>query len=119
MDIPEIELALKTLNDSNPQILLSMIISPDGLTLAYQGNVNDHERTGALYIELQLLCEKIMSELDYGSLEEMFIRSAAGCVVMLPIVDKGILACLSTPDVNSGTMQLATWKSVNQLNKVM
>lgn len=119
MDIAEIESTLKTLNDSNPQILLSMIISPDGLTLAYEGNVDDYERVGALYIELQLLCEKIMSELNYGNLEEMFIRSASGCVVMLPILDKGILACLSTPEVNSGTMQLVTWKAVNKLSKIM
>ena len=119
MEINEIESTLKLLNDSNPQILLSMIISPDGLTLAYQGNVDDHEKTGALYIELQLLCEKIMSELDYGNVEEIFIRSASGCVVMLPIAKKGILACLSTPEVNSGKMQLVTWKAVNKLNKCM
>lgn len=119
MDINAIESTLKSLNDSNPQILLSMIISPDGLALAYEGNVDDHERTGALYIELQLLCEKIMAELDYGKVEEMFIRSASGCVVMLPITNKGILACMSTPDVNSGVMQLVTWKAVNKLNKVM
>lgn len=119
MDILEIESTLKFLNDSNPQILLSMIISPDGLTLAYEGNVDDHERTGALYIELQLLCEKIMSELNYGKVEETFIRSASGCVVMLPIANKGILACMSTPNVNSSIIQLVSWKAVNKLNKVM
>ncbi len=119
MDIHEIESTLKLLNDSNPQILLSMIISPDGLALAYEGNVDDHERTGALYIELQLICEKIMSELDYGKVEEMFIRSASGCVVMLPIANKGILACMSTPNVNFSVMQLVTWKAVNKLSKVM
>lgn len=119
MDISEIESTLKLLNSSNQQILLSMIVSPDGLTLAYEGNVDDHEKVGALYIELQLLCEKIMGELSYGNLEEMFIRSASGCVVILPIFNKGILACLSTPDVNSGTMQLVTWKAVNKLNKIM
>ena len=119
MDIHEIESTLKLLNDSNSQILLSMIISPDGLALAYEGNVDDHERTGALYIELQLLCEKIMSELDYGKVEEMFIRSASGCVVMLPIANKGILACMALPNVNFSVMQLVTWKAVNKLRKVM
>ena len=119
MDITEIESTLKQLNDSNPQILLSMIISPDGLTLAYEGNVDDYEKVGALYIELQLICEKIMSELRYGIVEEMFIRSASGCVVILPIAKKGILACMSTPDVNSGMMQMVTWKAVNKLGKVM
>jgi predicted regulator of Ras-like GTPase activity (Roadblock/LC7/MglB family) len=119
LDIPEIESTLKQLNDSNPQILLSMIITPDGLTLAYHGNVDDHEKTGALYIELQLVCEKIMSELSYGEVEEMFIRSASGCVAMLPIRKKGILACMSTPDINAAMIQLITWKAVNKLNKVM
>lgn len=119
MDILEIESTLNQLNDSNPQILLSMIVSPDGLTLSFAGNVDDHERVGALYIELQLICEKIMSELQYGKVEEMFIRSASGCVVILPIAKKGILACMSTPDVNSGLMQIVTWKAVNKLNKVM
>lgn len=119
MDITGIEDTLKALNAENHQILLSMIISPDGLTLAYAGNVDDHEKVGALYIELQLLCEKIMSDLHYGKVEEMFIRSASGCVVMLPIGIKGILACMSTPDVNSSLMQIVTWKAVNKLNKVM
>lgn len=119
MDITGIEDTLKALNAENDQILLSMIISPDGLTLAYAGNVDDHEKVGAHYIELQLLCEKIMSDLHYGKLEEMFIRSASGCVVMLPVAKKGILACMSTPDVNSGLMQIVTWKAVNKLNKVM
>jgi len=119
LDIPAIESALQQLNESNPQILLSMIITPDGLTLAYHGNVDDHDKTGALYIELQLICEKIMSELNYGKVEEMFIRSASGCVAMLPISNKGILACMSTPDMNSSKIQLITWKAVNKLNKVM
>lgn len=119
MDIPEIESTLKELNDSNPQILLSMLVSPDGLTISHEGNVNDPERVGALYIELQLVVEKILSELHYQQVEEIFIRSASGCVVILPVFDKGILACMSTPDVNSGKMQLITWKAVNNLAKAL
>lgn len=119
MDIDQIETTLKQLNQANDQILLSMIISPDGLTLAYEGAVDEHERVGALYIELQLVCEKIMAELKYGELEEMFIRSRSGCVTIMPVSDKGILACMSTPNVNSGLMQMVTWKAVNQLNKNM
>lgn len=119
MDIQQIESTLKSLNDSNQKILLSVIVSLDGLTLAYEGNVDEPERVGALYIELQLVCEKIMSELKYGKLEEMFIRSDSGCVTILPIVNKGILACMSTPDINSSAMQLVTWKAINKLNKIM
>jgi len=119
LDIDEIQSTLKALNDSNPQILLTMLISPDGLTLAFEGNVEEPERVGALYIELQLICEKIMQELNYGRLEEMFIRSNSGCVTISPVFDKGVLACMSTPDINTGFMEIATWKTVNKLNKVM
>ena len=94
-------------------------ISPDGLTLAFEGNVDEPELVGALYIELQLVCEKIMVELQYGELEEIFVRSKSGCVTILPIIDKGILACMSTPDINSTLLQINTWKAVNQLNKAM
>jgi predicted regulator of Ras-like GTPase activity (Roadblock/LC7/MglB family) len=115
----DIQTVLKELNRAYPQILLSMIVTPDGLTLAYEGNVDDFEKVGALYIELQLVCGKIMSELRYGELEEMFIRSNSGCVALLPISDKGLLACMSTPDVNASKMQMFTWKTVNRLAKIM
>ncbi len=115
----DIESVLRELNDSNPEILLSMVISPDGLALAYEGNVDDFEKVGALYVELQLVCRKIMSELDYGELEEMFIRSKSGCVVLLPITNSYLLACMSTPNVNSSKMQIFTWKAVNKLSRIL
>lgn len=119
MEEKNIDSVLKELNGTNPQILLSMVVTPDGLTLAYEGNVDDFEQVGALYVELQLVCRKIMSELKYGELEEMFIRSKSGCVVLLPILDKGLLACMSTPDVNSSKLQMFTWKAVSQLSQIM
>jgi predicted regulator of Ras-like GTPase activity (Roadblock/LC7/MglB family) len=115
----DINSVLKTLNNTNQQILMSMIISPNGLALSYEGNVDDFERVGALYIELQLVCRRIMLELNYGELEEMFIRSKSGCIVLQPISDKGLLACMSTPDVNFSKMQMFSWKAVNQLAQIM
>jgi predicted regulator of Ras-like GTPase activity (Roadblock/LC7/MglB family) len=96
-----------------------MVITPDGLALAYEGKVDDFEHVGALYIELQLVCRNIMSELKYGEMEEMFIRSKTGCIVLFPIEDKGLLACMSTPDVNSSKLQMYTWKTVTRLSQVM
>lgn len=119
MEQESIESVLKELNEANPQILLSMVISPDGLVLAYEGNVDDYEHVGALYIELELVCIKIMSELKYGDLEEMFVRSKSGCVALMPLGDNGLLACMSTPDINSSKLQMYTWKAISRLNKLM
>lgn len=119
MPASDLELVLQELNRANPSILLSIVISPDGLVIAHEGKVQDADRVAALYIELQLVCGKIIDELQYGQVEEMFIRSSSGCVTILPIFDKGILACMSTPEVNSGVMQLVTWKAVNKLARLL
>lgn len=122
MEIVEIESVLEQLTESNPQVLLSMIVSPDGLNLAHYGNVEDPENVGALYSELDVVSDKIMTELQSGRLKEMFIRSEKACITILPISgteDKGILACMTTTDINSRLMMHIMWKAVNQLDKVM
>lgn len=119
MEINDISEVLKELNKSNDQILLSMVVSDDGLTLAHEGSVKDPDKFGASYIELELVAEKIMSDLEYGKFEEMFIRSGAGCVSIMPIFDKGVLACMSTPDITPGKIQMLTWKAINKLNNIM
>lgn len=119
LETDKIEATLKQLTDSIPQIQLSMIVTPDGLILAYHGKVEDSENVGALCIELELVCNKIVSQLDDGNLKEMFIRSDRSSVTILPISDKGILACLTTTDINSRMMMHITWKAVNQLDKMM
>jgi len=119
LDIHQIESTLQQLTDSIPQIQLSMIISPDGLTIAYSGKVDDAENVGGLCIELQLVCNKITSELDGGQLKEVFMRSDRSATTILPISNKGILACLTTTDINSRMMMHITWKAVDRLDLLM
>ena len=119
METEDLTAVLKELNLSNDQILLSMVVSNDGLTLAHEGTTHDPDKFSASYIELELVAEKIMSELEYGKLEELFIRSGAGCVSIMPIFDKGVLAVMSTPDVTPGKLQIITWKAINKLNDIM
>jgi len=119
LDIHQIESTLQELTDSIPQIQLSMIISPDGLTIAYSGKVDDAENVGGLCIELKLICNKITSELDGGQLKEVFIRSDKSATTILPISNKAVLACLTTTDINSRMMMHITWKAVDQLDQLM
>ena len=119
METKDLEEVLTELNSSNDQILLSLVVSNDGLTLAHVGNTIDPEKFGASYIELQLIAEKIMAELESGKVEELFIRSGTGCVSIMPIFNHGVLACMSTPDVTPGKLQISTWKVINRLNDIM
>jgi len=119
LETEELITVLKELNHSNDQILLSMVVSNDGLTLAHVGTAHDPDIFSASYIELELVADKIMSKLEYGKLEELFIRSGAGCVSIMPIFNKGVLAVMSTPDVTPGKLQLLTWKTINKLNNII
>ena len=119
MEKKDLEAVLKELNSSNSEILLSMVVSSDGFTLAHVGDTVDPDKFGALHIELQLIAEKITSELEYGDLEEIFVRSGQGCISVMPITDKGVLACMSTPNITPGTLQILTWKAINKLGKIM
>ncbi len=119
MDASKIDAVLKQLTNSVPQIQLSIIVTPDGLLLAFDGNVEDAENVGGLCIELELICKKIMIELDGGDLKEMFVRTNTSSITILPIGDKGILACLTTTDINSRMMMHITWRTVNELKKIM
>jgi hypothetical protein len=51
--------------------------------------------------------------------EEIYIRSKSGAVTLLPIFDKGFLACLSSADINAGKIQILTWKYVNKISEYL
>lgn len=119
LETEDLKAVLNELNNSNDHILLSIVVSSDGFTLAHEGEAIDPDMVSASYIELQLVAEKIMSQLEYGQLEEVFVRSGRGCITIMPISDKGVLACMSTPDITSGTLQILTWKAINKLNNII
>ena len=103
------------LHDSCPEILVSMVTSKDGFEIAHRGNIADPDLFGAYFAELQRLCEKVINEVDYHNVKEIFIRSESGCICLLPIEDKGYLACMSTPQINSTKLQLLTLRTINRV----
>ncbi len=110
-----IENLLKELHDSCPEILISMVTSKDGFAISHRGNISDPDLFGAYFAELQRLCEQVINEVDYHNVKEIFVRSDSGCVCLLPIEDKGYLACMSTPQINSTKLQLLTLKTINRV----
>lgn len=92
-----------------------MVVSSDGLVIAHQGNVRDPDLFGAYFFELQVVCEKIIAELDCEGISEIYIRSRTGSVTLFPIFDKGYLACLSSVNMNAGKVQILAWKYVQRM----
>ena len=119
MNSSDIEQVLHWLNDQNEDILLSMVVSSDGLPLCHYGDAADCDQTGALYIELKLICDRVLAGLAIGPLEHIFVHAKQGCVDILPIDDLGVLACMGRPGINSRKLQLHAWRAVSSLRKVM
>lgn len=112
----QIEDILQNLHSANDDILLSMVITSDGLPLCYLGNSENFDLTGALYIQLKLTCDQILSDLGFGEAHEIFVRSKEGCFVVYPISQSCVLACMAKPSVNSQRLQLIAWKALVKLS---
>lgn len=117
MDIADIDPVLKTMCDENEDILLTMLVSNDGLPLCYVGTSGDFDTTGALYIELKLTCDQVLSGLAIGALEHIFVRARHGCVDIFPVGEIGLLACMTKPSANIKKLQMTAWRAVSLLLK--
>ena len=113
------ETILRQLNQSHADIRLSMVVTPDGLVLAWAGDSDDPDLSGALYIELQLACRRILSELGCGLEEEVFVRSRDGCLCLRPLGEKGLLACLAQAQTSDTRLRMLTWKAASRLQPVL
>ncbi|GAA5525488.1 hypothetical protein Maes01_02058 [Microbulbifer aestuariivivens] len=101
--------------DSDEGIHFAMVVSVDGLMICHHGDVADTDLFAALFLELKIVCEKIVGQLDRGSIEEIYIRSKSGGVTILPIFDRGYLACLSSATINAGKVQIRSWKYIKKI----
>ena len=119
MDPSDIEQVLRSLNDESDDILLSMVVTSDGLPLSYYGQASDFYEVGALYIELKLICDRVLEGLQIGSLEHVLVQAHHGCVDILPIDDLGVLACMARPGISTRKLQLYAWRTVSSLRKIM
>jgi predicted regulator of Ras-like GTPase activity (Roadblock/LC7/MglB family) len=119
MNVSDIEQVLHSLNAESEDILLSMVVSSDGLPLAYHGQSHDFDEAGAYYIELKLICEKVLAGLKIGQLEHVFVHAQHGCVDILPIDDMGVLACMTRPGMSTRKLQLYAWRAASSLRKIM
>lgn len=115
MSTVKIEKELEMLCQRSSDIRLCMVVSPDGLVIAHQGNVSEPDLFGAYFLELKVVCEKILTELEYEGIEEIYIRSKSGAITLFPIFDKGYLACMSSASMNAGKAQILAWKYVRKI----
>ncbi|PHQ23633.1 hypothetical protein CLH62_20350 [Marinobacter guineae] len=119
MSTAEIEKELEEFCLALKDIKSSMIISPDGLVIAKHGPTHDQDLFAALFLELKVVCEKILFQLNCDDIEEIYIRSKSGSVTVFPLFDKGYLACISSANINAGKIQIFSWKFARRIYSLL
>lgn len=94
---------LKKLNNISGEIEASSVMSRDGISLAsvMRDNV-DQDRLGAMCASLLSLGDKTASELERGKLKQILIEGESGCVLIVEIGQRAVLAVVSKPTSKLG-----------------
>lgn len=94
---------LKRLNSISSEIEASSVMTRDGITLAsVLRDSIDEDRLGAMCASLLSLGDKTSSELERGKLKQVLIEGESGCVLMVQIGRRAVLAVVSKPTSKLG-----------------
>jgi len=94
---------LKRLNSVSSEIEASSVMSRDGISLAsVMRDSVDQDRLGAMCASLLSLGDKTSSELDRGKLKQVLIEGDNGCVLIVQIGSRAVLAVVSKPTSKLG-----------------
>ena len=104
----EIAAVLDDLHAACHDIVLSIVVTQDGFTLATKGRIEaaDGERVGALSSGLLDLCRKTARELHHGEMEQVLLRGNEGYLLLRLAGPRAMLSVISRPDANIGMVLL-------------
>lgn len=107
---------LGKLNSISQEIEASAVMTRDGLTLAskIRDDVNQ-DRLGAMCASLLSLSDKTAKELSRGNLKQVLIEGDQGCVLIVHIGKRAVLAVVSKASSNLGMVFLEARKAAKEI----
>src|SRR3990170_4445253 len=116
MRASEMENRLRKLQADAPDIMGSAVVTADGLSLAsaLPSDVGE-ERIAAMSAAMLSLGERIASELQRGSLEEVYIRGDQGLVLLTAVGRDAVLTALSRTESKLGIIFLEMRRAASDL----
>lgn len=107
---------LSRLNSISKDIEASAVMTRDGLTLAskIRDDVNQ-DRLGAMCASLLSLSDKTAKELSRGNLKQVLIEGDQGCILIVHIGKKAVLAVVSKASSNLGMVFLEARKVAKEI----
>ncbi|MCW5878957.1 MAG: roadblock/LC7 domain-containing protein [Anaerolineales bacterium] len=112
----QLEARLHELLQSLPEIEGAAVVSPDGLAIASVLAAGiEEDRVAAMSAAMVSLGERIARELGRGTMEQVYVRGAAGHAVLTAAGPQAVLTVMARNDVRLGMLLLELRKSVADL----
>lgn len=111
---------LRSLRTSTPEIIGAVVVNMDGFVVSsvIPSEVDD-ELIGGMAAALLGVGERIASDLMRASMEQVYVRSPKGYVIINAITDQAALVLLVTRDAKLGLVFLELRRVVEELGRLM
>jgi predicted regulator of Ras-like GTPase activity (Roadblock/LC7/MglB family) len=111
---------LRTLRTSTPEIIGAVVVNMDGFVVSsvIPSEVDD-ELIGGMAAAVIGVGERIATDLMRAQMEQVYIRSAKGYVIINSINEQSALVLLVTRDAKLGLIFLELRRVVEELNRVI
>lgn len=111
---------LQDMQISSPEIIASALVSVDGLMIASALPVNiESDRISAMTAAMLSLGERIASELNRGSLSELYIRGQEGYVLVTAVGEEAVLTVMTRAEAKLGLIFLEMRRAAESLAVIL
>ena len=98
---------LRDMQTSSPDVEASAVVNVDGLTIASAlPRGVEEDRVAAMSAAMLSLGDRIASELERGSLDQVYIKGAGGYVLIVSIGNEAVLTVLARENAKLGLLFL-------------
>jgi len=109
---------LREMQAATPEIVASAVVSVDGLTIASALPKNvEEDRVSAMSAAMLSLGERIATELNRGSLDQVYIHGDDGYVILSAIGEEAVLTALAQEQAKLGLVFLEMRRAADDLAK--
>ncbi len=111
---------LHQLQASAPDIEATAVVSADGLTIASAlPKQFEEDRVAAMSAAMLSLGERIASELQRGTLAQVYVKGETGYVILIAIGENAVLTALTRESAKLGLVLLEMRRTAEELIKFL
>lgn len=111
---------LRDLQNGNPDIEASAVVSVDGLSIASVLPATvEEDRVSAMSAAMLSLGERIADELQRGEVEQVYIRGQSGHVVLMAVGEDAVLTSMARESAKTGLVFLDMKRAAKDLEHLV